>query len=94
MKFRDLSFIVMVATVVVGLQKLSLVNKPPAMPENIHHIMVSRDARAQCLSCHQEQTLRILEQMNRHSAKWRDARFDCSLCHVPATTVAISDDSK
>jgi len=84
MKFRDLSFIGMVVVVVGGLQTLSFVNKPPAMPEDLHHTTVSRDVRAQCLQCHQAQTLLALERANRHPAKWRDARSDCLLCHIPA----------
>lgn len=83
MKFRDLSFIVMVVVIASGLQALSLVNKPPAMPEDLHHATVSRDVSAQCLRCHRAETMLALEQTNRHPAKWRDARSDCLLCHLP-----------
>jgi nitrate reductase cytochrome c-type subunit len=84
MKLRDFSFIGMVVLVVSGLQTLSLVNKPPAMPKDIHHVTVSRDARAQCLRCHRAEAMLALEQRNRHPEKWRDARSDCLLCHIPA----------
>jgi hypothetical protein len=84
MKFRDLSFIGIVLLVAGGLQTLSFVNKPPAMPTDIHHTTVSRDVRAQCLRCHRAKTLLSLERASRHPAKWRDARSDCLLCHIPA----------
>jgi nitrate reductase cytochrome c-type subunit len=84
MKLRDFSFIGMVVLVIGGLQTLSFVNRPPAMPKNIHHATVSRDARVQCLRCHQAESLLVLEQANRHPAKWRDVRSDCLLCHIPA----------
>jgi nitrate reductase cytochrome c-type subunit len=84
MKLRHFSFIGMVVLVIGGLQTLSFVNKPPAMPKDIHHDTVSRDARAQCLRCHQAEALMALEQANRHPAKWRAARSDCLLCHIPA----------
>lgn len=87
MKFRDLSFIGIVVVVVGGLQTLSFVNKPPTMPEDLHHTTVSRDVRAQCLRCHQAQTLLALEQANKHPVKWRDTRSDCLLCHIPASDV-------
>jgi nitrate reductase cytochrome c-type subunit len=83
-KLRHFSFIGMAVLVIGGLQTLSFVNKPPAMPKDIHHDTVSRDTRAQCLRCHQAEALLALEQANRHPAKWRDARSDCLLCHIPA----------
>jgi hypothetical protein len=57
MKFRDLSFIAMVAIVVIGSQALSIVNKAPTMPKDIHHATACHYARLQCLGCHQAQTL-------------------------------------
>jgi hypothetical protein len=87
MKLRDLSFIGMVVLVIGGLQTLSFVNKPPAMPKDIHHTTVRRAARAQCLQCHQAEAMLALEQANRHPAKWRDARSDCLLCHLQASGV-------
>lgn len=42
MKLRHFSFIGMVVLVIGGLQTLSFVNKPPAMPKDIHHDTVSR----------------------------------------------------
>lgn len=83
MKLRDLSFIGMVVLVIGGLQTLSFVNKPPAMPKDIHHMKSSRDASAQCLRCHQAGSMLALEHASKHPAKWRDARSDCLLCHIP-----------
>jgi nitrate reductase cytochrome c-type subunit len=83
-KLRHFSFIGMVVLVIGGLQTLSFVNKPPAMPKDIHHTAASHGARGQCLRCHQAEALLALEQAKRHPAKWRDARSDCLLCHVPA----------
>jgi nitrate reductase cytochrome c-type subunit len=83
MKLRHFCFVGMVVLVIGSLQTLSFVNKPPAMPKDIHHATVSHDARAQCLRCHQVEALPALEQANRHPAKWRDARSDCLLCHIP-----------
>jgi nitrate reductase cytochrome c-type subunit len=71
----------MVVLVISGLQTLSFVNKPPAMPKDIHHTTAGRNASAQCLRCHQREAL---ERMNRHPAKWSDGRSDCLLCHIPA----------
>ena|SRR5688572_2206557 len=85
MKLRDLSFIGMVALVIGGLQTLSLVNKPPVMPKDIHHTTLGRDPRAQCLLCHHAEALLTLERANRHPAKWRDTRSNCLLCHIPAS---------
>ncbi len=87
MKFRDLSFIGMVMLVVGGVQTLSFVNKPPAMPKDLRHTTASHDVRAQCLRCHQTQTLLALERANKHPVKWRDALSDCLLCHIPASGV-------
>lgn len=84
MKLRDLSFIAIVALVGGGLQALSLVNKPPAMPADIHHTTVRRGARAQCLRRHWTETILALEKQRKHPAKWREADADCLLCHVPA----------
>jgi nitrate reductase cytochrome c-type subunit len=89
MKLRDLAFVGMVVLVISGLQTLSFVNKPPAMPKDIHHTTASRDSSAQCLRCHQREAL---ERMNRHPAKWRDARSDCLLCHIPAGAVKRNAD--
>jgi nitrate reductase cytochrome c-type subunit len=84
MKLRHFSFIGMVVLVIGGLQTLSFVNKPPAMPMDIHHATASRDARVACLRCHHAESLVALEQAKRHPAKWRDTRSDCLLCHIPA----------
>jgi nitrate reductase cytochrome c-type subunit len=88
-KFRNLSFIAVVVTVVLGLQASSMVNKSRAMPKDIHHATAGRDARMQCLGCHQAEILQALEQMNKHSAKWRDKRFGCLQRHVPASPVSV-----
>jgi len=84
MKLRDLSFISILVVVVGGIELLSFVNKPPATPDDRPHTTVSRDARAQCLQCHQPETMWASEQAGRHPIKWRDARFACLLCHVPS----------
>lgn len=84
MKLRDLSFIGLIVLVIGGLQTLSFVNKPPAMPKDIHH---KAAGRAQCLRCHQAEAMTALEQAKRHPAQWRDARSNCLLCHIPAGSV-------
>jgi hypothetical protein len=83
MKGRDVSFIGMVTVVIGGLQTLSLINKPPLMPSDLHHTAISRDVRDQCLQCHHAQTLQALEQATRHPIQWRDARTTCVVCHIP-----------
>jgi nitrate reductase cytochrome c-type subunit len=84
MKLRDLSFIGLIVLVIAGLQTLSFVNKPPEMPKDNHHTVAGRDASAQCLRCHQSESMAALEQAKRHPAKWRDAGSNCLLCHIPA----------
>jgi nitrate reductase cytochrome c-type subunit len=82
----------MVVLVIGGLQTLSFVNKPPPMPKDIQHATASRDARSQCLLCHQAEALLALERANRHPSKWRDASSDCLLCHVPASGANLKTD--
>jgi nitrate reductase cytochrome c-type subunit len=84
MKLRDLSFIGLIVLVIGGLQTLSFVNKPPAMPKDSRHMAAGRDASVQCLRCHQAEAMTALEQADRHPGQWRDARANCLLCHVPA----------
>ena len=83
MKLRDFSFVGLIVLVIVGLQTLSFVNKPPEMPKDIHHTAAGRDADAKCLRCHQSESMTALEQAKRHPAQWRDSRSNCLLCHIP-----------
>jgi nitrate reductase cytochrome c-type subunit len=78
MKFRDLSLLVIVVFVVVGVQLLARVNRPPPMPSDMHHQVVSQQVREQCLRCHQPAALMAAK----HPPRWRDARVDCLLCHT------------
>lgn len=96
MKFRDLSLIGLVGLIVVTLQLLARVNKPPEMPRDFPHSVVSRNVREQCLHCHQriEQQVSgtaamaavvMIDVPHQQPKQWRAGKSDCLLCHRPAS---------
>ncbi len=91
MKFRDLSLIGMAGLVVVTLQLLARVNKPPEMPRDFPHSVVSRNVREQCLRCHQrieQQAMgagMMIDSPHQQPKQWRTTKSDCLLCHRPAS---------
>lgn len=94
MKFRDLSLIGMAGLVVVTLQLLAHVNKPPEMPRDFPHSVVSRNVREQCLRCHQrieQQAMgaammpQLIDSPHQQPKQWRAGKSDCLLCHRPAS---------
>lgn len=96
MKFRDLSLIGMVGLVVVTLQLLARVNKPPEMPRDFPHSVVSGNVREQCLRYHQrieQQTAEVaaiaamamVDAPHQQPKQWRADKSDCLLCHRPAS---------
>lgn len=85
MKYRDLSFIAIILFVVGGTQLLARVNKPPEMPRDFPHSVVSRNVREQCLRCHERQSgqsvTAIFDAPHRQPKQWRASKLDCLLCH-------------
>lgn len=87
MKYRDLSFIAIIVFVMSGLQLLTRVNRPPEMPRDFPHSIVSRDVREQCLRCHQQiaqPAPAVFDQPHKRPKQWRANKLDCLLCHRDA----------
>jgi nitrate reductase cytochrome c-type subunit len=84
LKYRDLSFIVIIVFVVSGLQLLARVNRPPETPRDSSHSGVGHDMRDQCLRCHQRAARSetdAADQPHKQPKRWRADKTDCLLCH-------------
>ncbi len=79
MKARDVSFIAIVAVVIIGVCLLSLVGKARDLPADESHY--AAQTRAQCLACHRPERLTTLEHAEKHPAQWRNDKLDCATCH-------------
>jgi hypothetical protein len=86
MKFRDLSLIGMLGLLVVTLQLLARANKPPEMPRDFPHSVVSRNVREQCLRCHQ----RIEQQASGAVAMSAAAMIDAPILLVEPKAERVS----
>ncbi len=83
-KYRDLSFIVILVFVVSGLQLLTRVNRAPEIPRDSLHSIAGGGAREQCLSCHQRNAQSApvaFDQPHMRPKQWRAGKLDCLLCH-------------
>jgi hypothetical protein len=83
------------AGMVCGPQLLARVNRPPEMPRDIPHSVVSLSARAQCLSCHDrigpQGEVAIADRPHENPKQWRLGKLDCLLCHHPKTPLGHPD---
>jgi hypothetical protein len=84
LKYRDLSFIMIIALVVSGLQLLARVNRPPEIPRDSLHSGAGHDARGQCLGCHRrsaQSETDAFDQPHKRPRRWRADKLDCLSCH-------------
>jgi hypothetical protein len=84
-KYRDLSFIMIIAFVISGLQLLARVNRPPEIPRDSSHSGVDHDARGQCLRCHRrsaQSETDAFDQPHKQPRRWRADKLDCLSCHM------------
>jgi hypothetical protein len=85
LKYRDLSFVMIVAFVVSGLQLLARVNRPPEIPRDSSHSGAGHDARGQCLGCHQrnaQSETGAFDQPHKRPRRWRADKLDCLSRHM------------
>jgi hypothetical protein len=85
LKYRDLSFIMIIAFVVSVLQLLARVNRPPEIPRDSSHSGASHDARVQCLRCHRRSAqpeTDAFDQPHKRPRRWRADKLDCLSCHM------------
>jgi hypothetical protein len=85
LKYRDLSFITIIALVVSGLQLLARVNRPPEIPRDSSHSGAGHDARGRCLGCHQrsaQSETGAFDQPHKRPRRWRADKLDCLSCHM------------
>jgi hypothetical protein len=85
LKYRDLSFVMIIAFVVSGLQLLARVNRPPEIPRDTTHSGADHDARGQCLRCHRrsaQSETDAFDQPHKRPRRWRADKLDCLSCHT------------
>jgi hypothetical protein len=85
LKYRDLSFVMIIAFVVSGLQLLARVNRPPEIPRDSTHSGADHEARGQCLRCHRrsaQSETDAFDQPHKRPRRWRADKLDCLSCHM------------